>query len=387
VRIVRILLVTGLLLAGGCATTAAFMMRRDGNADVLYPATLLDVGVACGSVFGSAPSGPSMDIFSGNLLFFPLAIVDLPVSLFSDTLMLPFDVYRIFISPEGRLPFVLVVRDDEGEPVSDAAIKGYGGGAIAGRTREDGSCVLWRGIRRQGHYNVTKTGYYSSNGSVQYNNDDIAAMAAIARTPPKTMFINVTLRRIKNPIPMYVKRVNLGMPAMEQQVGYDLMVGDWVGPYGKGVISDFVFKAELNNVVPVGSKHPDEFDYQLTISFSNEKDGLQKMVRTASSRLGSEHEAPADNYLAEWVQTRNRRKGKPEETNIDFKSEYGYYCRVRTKLDEEGKIIETMYGKIYGDFLAFTYYLNPTPNDRNVEFDPKKNLFKNLSSLEEVSAP
>jgi len=37
--------------------------------------------------------------------------------------------------------------------------------------------------------------------------------------------------------------------------------------------------------------------------------------------------------------------------------------------------------------LIFKYFLNPTPNDRNVEFDPKQNLFKNLSSLEEVSDP
>jgi len=31
--------------------------------------------------------------------------------------------------------------------------------------------------------------------------------------------------------------------------------------------------------------------------------------------------------------------------------------------------------------------MNPTPNDRNVEFDPKKNLFTNLSSLEQVREP
>lgn len=40
-----------------------------------------------------------------------------------------------------------------------------------------------------------------------------------------------------------------------------------------------------------------------------------------------------------------------------------------------GNIISAQYGKIYGDFLAFTYYLNPSPNDRNVEFDPDQNLF------------
>jgi hypothetical protein len=37
--------------------------------------------------------------------------------------------------------------------------------------------------------------------------------------------------------------------------------------------------------------------------------------------------------------------------------------------------------------VLFTYYLNPTPNDRNMEFDPKQNLFKDLKPMEEVKDP
>jgi len=59
---------------------------------------------------------------------------------------------------------------------------------------------------------------------------------------------------------------------------------------------------------------------------------------------------------------------------------------VRTVLDEKGNILSALYGKIHGDItvsgtlretskIIFTYYLNPTPNDRNIEFDPNKNLF------------
>ena len=42
---------------------------------------------------------------------------------------------------------------------------------------------------------------------------------------------------------------------------------------------------------------------------------------------------------------------------------------------------KVLYGKIYGDFdvetlcgVSFIYYLNPTPNDRNLEWDMKINL-------------
>jgi hypothetical protein len=56
-------------------------------------------------------------------------------------------------------------------------------------------------------------------------------------------------------------------------------------------------------------------------------------------------------------------------------------------VDATGKIISANYGKIYGDFMNFSYYLNPTPNDRNVEFDPKRNLFTKLKTEEQVMAP
>jgi hypothetical protein len=55
----------------------------------------------------------------------------------------------------------------------------------------------------------------------------------------------------------------------------------------------------------------------------------------------------------------------------------------------EGKLITANYGKIYGELIyggteknlsggmvRLIYYFNPTPNDRNLEFDGKNNLFK-----------
>jgi hypothetical protein len=37
--------------------------------------------------------------------------------------------------------------------------------------------------------------------------------------------------------------------------------------------------------------------------------------------------------------------------------------------------------------MQFRYYLNPTPNDRNMECDPKQNLLKGLKSSEQVREP
>jgi hypothetical protein len=64
-----------------------------------------------------------------------------------------------------------------------------------------------------------------------------------------------------------------------------------------------------------------------------------------------------------------------------------YYFRVRTALDHQGNVVSAHYGKIYGDFMQFRYYFNPTPNDRNVEFDTKQNLVGGIESFEQVREP
>ena len=90
---------------------------------------------------------------------------------------------------------------------------------------------------------------------------------------------------------------------------------------------------------------------------------------------GLEGESPDAGYsarLSRWYERRG-------ENNSD---KGRHYCfRIRTRRDAEGRIVSALYGKVYGDFrindlsgISFTYYLNPTPNDRNLEFDRKTNF-------------
>jgi hypothetical protein len=46
-----------------------------------------------------------------------------------------------------------------------------------------------------------------------------------------------------------------------------------------------------------------------------------------------------------------------------------------------------VYGKRYGNFITLRYYLNSTPNSRNLGFDPKQNLLGGLKPYEAVQAP
>ncbi|MGO9586461.1 MAG: hypothetical protein ACLP2Y_09720 [Limisphaerales bacterium] len=95
---------------------------------------------------------------------------------------------------------------------------------------------------------------------------------------------------------------------------------------------------------------------------------------------------------------RNLKMGSSEWVD-DTTGETNYFFRGRTALDENGKIKSALYGKIYGGIKSFgaatngsfltipACYLNPEPNSRNMEFDPKRNLSKNLKPTEGVSAP
>jgi len=204
--------------------------------------------------------------------------------------------------------------------------------------------------------------------------------------------VDVVVKPILNPIAMYAQAVRLTLPAKNTPVGFDLEAGDLVAPYGKGITSDFIFT--LNEKVPfVSGNQP--YDITNTLSFSNKGDGIQSVIGSPlnqGSTLRLPRFAPEDGYQPTLPQElslvgNKRLNGADNETQ-------NYFFRVRTVLDESGKVKSTLYGKISGPlicgpqgYLQFTYYLNPTANDRNMEFDPKKNLFKNLSDLQQVNAP
>lgn len=97
----------------------------------------------------------------------------------------------------------------------------------------------------------------------------------------------------------------------------------------------------------------------------------------------SEHEARKDakyakefHYAAERTDDRIIQDSKLGEREV-------MVFRGRAEMDPQGKIVNARYGKIYGPFkfaqgpkklVDFTYYFNPTPNDRNLEFDGEHNL-------------
>lgn len=222
------------------------------------------------------------------------------------------------------------------------------------------------------------------------------------------------LRSIRNQIPLYSKKITEAthyrpykIPVEKEPVGFDFLVGDWVSPHGKGEVADIQFRYEKefvkfkentartmeerrnsyrkrckNQGVPYTEEGFREFtgiwDSKLAVSFPGEKEGLIKIEDQfiIHSVLRMPHLAPEHGYESGYTE---KKKTDPWDLARD---DIGYFLRTRVKLDKDGEIESANYAKIYGEieflptgYVYFHYYFNPTPNDRNLEFDTERNLF------------
>lgn len=257
-------------------------------------------------------------------------------------------------------------------------------------SNSDGSAKL-SGATANGYvtYGVQCSGYYpAENLAYQFKKFDAVQWL------PENPGVSVVLKKIVNPIPMYARHMEVEIPVTDSIVGFDLVVGDWVAPYGRGIRGDWLAK--------VTREYHDRKNHHVTleIAFPNEKDGFSPFVLNASPGQGSllrlPRIAPESGYKNQLKTSIRRQPGAP--TFQDAKSDMNYFYRVRTILDEKGEIRSSLYGKIHGDIvlapmnsktckIIFDYYLNAVANDRNVEWDSKRNLAVGLGEEQKLTAP
>lgn len=280
----------------------------------------------------------------------------------------------------GRDPLLrltLLVVDDQGSPV-EAAYAGFGGAGRPKSANSEGKAVRVDGLTDRlgiftgeiavwdathSGYEINKPGYYTSWASFS------AHPPVSGKWQPWNPTIKVVLKRIRNPVPMYAKRVTSSLPKLNVPVGYDLEMGDWVLPYGNGKTADIIFVGELNK------KGDRIYDWRMKLTFSNPGDGIQRFKPEPEPvYFRSPYEAPEEGYFSVWDLHRSRTgPNVMEQTN--YEEAGGYFLRVRSVSDKNGKVVKALYGKIYGDFFNMVHYLNPD-GTRNMEYDSKRNLLK-----------
>ena len=121
----------------------------------------------------------------------------------------------------------LKIVNDDGNPVAGAEATVYYmlTNSIVGLTDTNGIFVAFHHDRSVDlAFQIEKLGYYPSR--MEYH---LGFYYKFDKWNPVQIIL---LRRIGKPIPMYAKREEMKFQKEDEPIGFDLMVGDWVAPYG-----------------------------------------------------------------------------------------------------------------------------------------------------------
>ncbi len=304
----------------------------------------------------------------------------------------------------GRHEVKMRVVDETGMPVAGSDVKvvfGSYGTEDINKGKSD----------KDGRYRATGRGNHSIMLLAEKAGHYPAQIDGLSRD--RDHDVEVVLPRIVNPISLYVWSGSSGdgaiFPIHNEWVGFDFEAADWVAPHGKGRTADFLmrFRNEFKGLRPSDMTleeriqahkrllafdkeewtedkfriHAGEWDGFMEISFPNSGDGMLEEKHSvqyhAVSPMRVPHLAPEEGYQSS-PRRYEVRHGRPTRENKTM-----FFFRTRVKRDLQGRIVSANYARIVGDFeiyansgaVSFTYYFNPTPNDRNLEYHPMKNLF------------
>lgn len=289
----------------------------------------------------------------------------------------------------AKARITLHVVDSKGHDVSGAEVMGSFAGtknpAELYKVLTDDSGRVTLGAVHAGYMvnlTISKENYYVTRSEHHF---DLRGFDCVndGRWIPWNPTLEVVLKEKRRPIPMYTKLVEVILPEQNKPIGYDMNVGDLVEPYGAGRYGDIMLTYFFNYPKDGTS----ESISRLTIDVSHPIDGLLLRSKDAWSDFKALHEAPENGYSTNLLLITHYKDHKLVEKKEVSQSEY-LIVKSRVKTDNEGRVVTANYSKIYGALIyggteknlkggmvRLCYYFNPTPNDRNLEFDGKNNLF------------
>jgi len=283
--------------------------------------------------------------------------------------------------------FSVQVHEENGAPIEGVMVQGgfstlmrdyVPGPDVKGITDNEGKTEISGPAYFSVYVDAIKDGYYKSGVKIPVNQK-------------QDQSVSILLRQKKNPTAMYAKNLKLVIPERGREFGFDFLKGDFVMPGHSGNHADvkIMFNRDLIN--------NDDFTQTVSLSFVNPTDGVAEMETNETwsvSDFKTPYNAVESGYESDFKLTYTRKKTVVSKSNINVP----LFVRLRSSADKEGNIEAAYYCKIFSGIelygvladkpsLKMTYYCNPTINDRNVEFDPRQNLLKNLKHLEKVGAP
>ena len=326
------------------------------------------------------------------------------------------------ITIAGRASFsVLVVDNQTGEPVPGVKIegsflnfpKGWNESAkdndVDAMTKQNGIAKLYGNTEKGiGGYRIyNNSGYYNKEWTqIKFSERSVLRLG---RWLPTDIVSTARIDRVINPVPLYVKNAckkyresdirnytvwkkHQGLSATNSvpiikdvSFSFDMIKGEWLPPHGNGENEDI--RLTFNETVLGwikgrgydGTYMTKKYKVEAAILLPGEGNGVIEMP--SSEGVGIKIRTVPSNGYSNNISRWKGWFGGGDGVKTDCEKNRNYAFRIRTKYDASGNIESAYYGKIYGDFnikdlegVEFLYYLNPTSNDRNLEWDMKNNL-------------
>jgi hypothetical protein len=235
-------------------------------------------------------------------------------------------------APKAKI-IAKVIDSETGKPIQGAKVSlgfvyesswgKYKSDKQIGNTNKEGIFSGAGSTRQDTIVKAYKSGYYESWHTTL--DDNLKHNKLLNRWEPYPCEIIVKLRRIKDSVPMFVKKTGwIKVPEQNKSIGYDLKIGDWVAPHGEGKISDLLMKEshDLRSAL--------EADSKVTIIFKDGNDGIIEFDSKNDEQSIFKHSylAPLSGYKKQLKKIKNFKDGGLD-SNIKQRAEYLF--RVRTK--------------------------------------------------------
>lgn len=277
--------------------------------------------------------------------------------------------------------FLLCVVDDAGQPVADAKVHMLLGmnfreraNFVDGFTSTNGELKI--GGKTTGNeivFEVSKRGYYSSNLDMSLIARPGVGKVRKGKWQPWCERVEICLRKIVNPKPLKHFCCFKDVPQTNEWIGLDMKCGDWVHPYGNGVVSDIEINVKWDGLPKVSSR-----DCSMQVRMLGELCGGLFVDKVLESEFECVKSAPTNNVYSarcfDWVE----RENGVRQIEQSFWRKRDLVVRTRCKVDRFGRIIESFYGGIHllevtpgshnHPILALACDFNPMSNEPNLEY-------------------
>lgn len=316
------------------------------------------------------------------------------------------------VAPLGAVEIRLQVLDDAKRPLPGVAIE-----AAFGNTGPRDDVTIRRVTDQDGRFVAQGTAVYRMHVKARLAGHYDVDCLDLDKT--KDHDLTVIMREIRRPIPLYADMCRLvahdrnnppPIPFVEGTYAYDLEVGELLPPHGRGRVADVQVYSRVwflgwrlseeklkeeaawmrRAGLPEGGLRLQygRWRSEQVVTFPGKDAGFVQLSPPdfqPCSGLKHPHEAPLEGYQPEM------RGGAETDIPTGYSSSRptnGYFLRLRVKHDAQGRIVSAHYAKIFGVIaynqsggVLFPYIFNPTPNDRNLEFELGQNLFKGKKQL------